>query len=93
MGAPFPALHELDMPITSTAADSQRAVERMCAEGVTAIVVLGGDGTHRVVAKACGDVPICALVDGFRHECRAVDLSPTGMVLERTRALAARELS
>ncbi len=67
MGAPFPALHELDMPITSTAADSQCAVERMCAEGVAAIVVLGGDGTHRVVAKACGDVPICALSTGTNN--------------------------
>lgn len=65
--APFPVLHELDMPITSTAVDTQRAVERMCAEGVDAIVVLGGDGTHRVVAKECGDVPICALSTGTNN--------------------------
>jgi predicted polyphosphate/ATP-dependent NAD kinase len=64
---PFPALHELDMPIMSTAVDTQRAVELMCAEGVDAIVVLGGDGTHRVVAKACGDVPICALSTGTNN--------------------------
>ena len=32
-----------------------------------AIVVLGGDGTHRVVAKACGDVPICALSTGTNN--------------------------
>jgi predicted polyphosphate/ATP-dependent NAD kinase len=64
---PFPALAELDMPLTSTAADTIRAVERMCAEGVDAIVVLGGDGTHRVVAKACGDVPICALSTGTNN--------------------------
>jgi predicted polyphosphate/ATP-dependent NAD kinase len=63
----LPALTELDMPLTSTAADTTRAVELMLAEGVAAIAVLGGDGTHRVVAKACGDVPICALSTGTNN--------------------------
>ena len=63
----LPALVELDMPLTSTAADTTHAVQRMCDEGVAAIVVLGGDGTHRVVAKACGDVPICALSTGTNN--------------------------
>jgi predicted polyphosphate/ATP-dependent NAD kinase len=63
----LPALVELDMPLTSTAADTTHAVQRMCAEGVAALVVLGGDGTHRVVAKACGDVPICALSTGTNN--------------------------
>jgi predicted polyphosphate/ATP-dependent NAD kinase len=62
-----PELEELDMPLTATAADTTHAVERMCAAGVSAIVVLGGDGTHRVVAKACGDVPICALSTGTNN--------------------------
>jgi predicted polyphosphate/ATP-dependent NAD kinase len=66
-GAPFPALEELDVKLTSSAADSTRAVEEMCARGVAAIAVLGGDGTHRVVAKACGDVPICALSTGTNN--------------------------
>jgi predicted polyphosphate/ATP-dependent NAD kinase len=65
--ASFPALHELEMPITSTAVDTQRAVERMCAEGIDAIVVLGGDGTHRLVAKSCGEVPICGLSTGTNN--------------------------
>jgi hypothetical protein len=47
---------------------------------------------RRISSRAQVDVPICALVDGFRHACRAVDLSPTGMVVERSRALASREL-
>ena len=50
-----------------SAADSTRAVAQMCARGVAAIAVLGGDGTHRVVAKACGDVPICALSTGTNN--------------------------
>lgn len=47
---------------------------------------------RRFSPRAQVDVPICALVDGFRHACRAVDLSPTGMVVERSPALASREL-
>jgi predicted polyphosphate/ATP-dependent NAD kinase len=65
--APFPALEELDMPLSYTAVDTLCAVECLRAQGVGAIVVLGGDGTHRVVAKACGDVPICALSTGTNN--------------------------
>ena len=48
---------------------------------------------RRISLRAQVDVPICALVDGFRHRCRAFDLSPTGMAFERTPALAARDLA
>jgi predicted polyphosphate/ATP-dependent NAD kinase len=65
--APFPVLEELDVALTSTADDTTRAVELMCARGVDAIAVLGGDGTHRIVARACGDVPICALSTGTNN--------------------------
>jgi predicted polyphosphate/ATP-dependent NAD kinase len=64
---PFPALEELDVALDGTARDSAIAVERMVAAGVRAIVVLGGDGTHRVVARACGDVPLCALSTGTNN--------------------------
>jgi PilZ domain len=47
---------------------------------------------RRICMRAQVDVPICALVDGFRHECRAFDLSPSGMVFERSRALAGRHV-
>jgi hypothetical protein len=47
---------------------------------------------RRISSRAQVDLPICALVDGFRHACRAVDLSTTGMVFERSRGLFAREL-
>jgi predicted polyphosphate/ATP-dependent NAD kinase len=83
-----PALEELDMALTASAADTTAAVERMCAEGVAAIVVLGGDGTHRVVAKACGDVPICALSTGTNNvfpEMREATVAgiATGLVATR----------
>ncbi len=45
---------------------------------------------RRISSRAQVDVAICALVDGFRHECRAIELSPTGMLLERSRALEGR---
>jgi hypothetical protein len=47
---------------------------------------------RRISSRAQVDVPICALIDGFRHECRAIDLSPAGMVFERSRVLARRDL-
>ncbi|MEA2248634.1 MAG: hypothetical protein QOH46_3163 [Solirubrobacteraceae bacterium] len=65
--APFPALEEIALVLDGTARDSVIAVERMVEAGVSAIVVLGGDGTHRVVAKACGDIPICAISTGTNN--------------------------
>jgi hypothetical protein len=44
-------------------------------------------------ARAQVDFPVSALVDGHRHRCRAIDLSPTGMVVERSPALAGRALA
>ena len=65
--APLPVLEQLVMELDGSALDSLEAVARMRDAGVAAIVVLGGDGTHRVVAKACGDVPLCALSTGTNN--------------------------
>jgi predicted polyphosphate/ATP-dependent NAD kinase len=59
------ALEILDMPLTGTAHDTTAAVQAM--SDAKAIVVLGGDGTHRIVAKACGDTPIVALSTGTNN--------------------------
>jgi predicted polyphosphate/ATP-dependent NAD kinase len=64
---PFPELEELDVELEGTARDSAVAVARMVAAGVRAIAVLGGDGTHRVVARGCGEVPLCALSTGTNN--------------------------
>lgn len=48
---------------------------------------------RRISLRAQVDVPICALVDGYRHRCRAVDLSPAGMVFERSRSFSERPLA
>lgn len=48
---------------------------------------------RRHAARAQVDFPVSALVDGHRHPCRAVDLSPTGMVLRRAAGLSGRALA
>jgi predicted polyphosphate/ATP-dependent NAD kinase len=63
----FPKLRHLDWKITGTAADTVRAASDMRDEGVSAIVVLGGDGTHRAVVSACGQVPIAGISTGTNN--------------------------
>jgi predicted polyphosphate/ATP-dependent NAD kinase len=63
----FPRLSLLEMPVTSTAEDSRRAVRIMSSHGVAAIIVLGGDGTHRIVAAECGDTPIAGISTGTNN--------------------------
>ncbi len=89
----FPTLRHLDWKITGTVADTMRAAKEMAEQGVSAIVVLGGDGTHRAVVSACGDVPIAGISTGTNNafpEHReptitglAVGLAVTGQVPPR----------
>ncbi len=46
---------------------------------------------RRNAARIAVDLPAFCLLDGFRHAVRTVDLSATGMVVQRTKALAERE--
>ncbi|MFN8503578.1 ATP-NAD kinase family protein [Kouleothrix sp.] len=55
------------MPTTFMPADSQRAAGLMAEQGVRAIVTLGGDGTNRLVAKSCGDVPLMPISTGTNN--------------------------
>lgn len=66
-GGAMPHLELLPIRLTGTERDTSAAVSLMCEAGVDAIVVLGGDGTHRAVAKCCGEVPICALSTGTNN--------------------------
>ncbi len=63
----FPRVNYLDMPVTGTAADSARAARMMHDEGVSAIVVLGGDGTCRVVVSQCGNTPVAGVSTGTNN--------------------------
>jgi predicted polyphosphate/ATP-dependent NAD kinase len=65
--AELPGLEVLAMTARGTAQDSVVAVEAMRSRGVTAIAVLGGDGTNRVVARHCGDIPLCSLSTGTNN--------------------------
>ena len=65
--ARFPDLNFLDMKVTGQAADSAIAARMMRKLEVAAIIVLGGDGTHRVVVSECGDIPIAGVSSGTNN--------------------------
>lgn len=57
----------LPLALTCTPEDSRRAAEEMARLGVKCIITLGGDGTNRVVAKGCGEVPLLPLSTGTNN--------------------------
>ncbi len=65
--ADWPELDWLDMPVTARVHDTFRAAHLLREAGVAAIVVLGGDGTHRAVVRECGQVPIAGLSTGTNN--------------------------
>jgi predicted polyphosphate/ATP-dependent NAD kinase len=97
----FPEIEFLDMEPTSTVEDTFLAARMLRAAGAKAIVVLGGDGTHRAVVRECLDVPIAGLSTGTNNafpEMReatitgmAVGLYATGR-LDAAQALAPNKL-
>lgn len=72
-GAAWPAVDFLDEdPITQTAADTTNAVRRMVTAGARVVVCLGGDGTARVAAAACGETPLLTLSTGTNNTFPAI---------------------
>ena len=67
VGQVWPEVEFLDMPIEGTPADTLEATTRMVERGVGGIVVLGGDGTNRLVAQACDGVPLTSLSTGTNN--------------------------
>lgn len=63
----FPQLNHIRMDITSTVEDTLLATRKMREAGCAAIVVLGGDGTHRAVVSQCGDIPISGISTGTNN--------------------------
>ena len=63
----WPEVDCLDMTVEDGPIDTVRGTEKMLAAGVGALVVLGGDGTQRLAASACGDVPLMALSTGTNN--------------------------
>ena len=65
--APALALEPLPIPLCGAALDSVEAARQLAAAGVGVIVTLGGDGTNRAVAGACGEVPLVAISTGTNN--------------------------
>ena len=65
--AGLPALRFTETPVTGTVEDTFAATRAMVADGVAAIVVLGGDGTHRAVARFCGEAWIAGISTGTNN--------------------------
>ena len=85
----IPELYFLDMHPQDSAATTLLAVEKMVAMGVGAIIALGGDGTHRLVARVSGQVPFTALSSGTNNvfaELREATIAglATGLVATRS---------
>jgi predicted polyphosphate/ATP-dependent NAD kinase len=57
----------LDMEVRGDAKDSLRATQAMCEAGARCLVTLGGDGTHRMVAKVSGAVPLVPISTGTNN--------------------------
>lgn len=66
-GKDWPRLEFLEQVITQTAADTAAAVRAMVEAKVDAIIVLGGDGTNRVVATESSDVPLVSISTGTNN--------------------------
>jgi hypothetical protein len=61
------ALDELPAALTHDEADSVRAATALRELGAGAVVVLGGDGTNRAVARGWPDVPVVAVSTGTNN--------------------------
>lgn len=57
----------VDMIRANDERDSVVAAQRMAREQCACIIVLGGDGTSRAVAKGCGDVPLLPISTGTNN--------------------------
>jgi predicted polyphosphate/ATP-dependent NAD kinase len=94
-GVELPQLDVLEMPLRGTGEDTLEATRRLAGEGVAAIAVLGGDGTSRLVASACGDVPLCPLSTGTNNafpEVREATAAGLALGLVATGAVGAEAL-
>jgi predicted polyphosphate/ATP-dependent NAD kinase len=93
-GVTLPALETLDMPVRDTAEDTLRATLAV-REHVAAIAVLGGDGTCRLVARHCGDLPLLALSTGTNNafpELREATAAGLALGLVATRQVGSAAL-
>ncbi|MDQ3386086.1 MAG: NAD(+)/NADH kinase [Actinomycetota bacterium] len=68
VGVPMPELELIEMKVRHSFRDTVDALGEMERRGVSAVVVLGGDGTSRIVARHCAtDLPLCTLSTGTNN--------------------------
>jgi predicted polyphosphate/ATP-dependent NAD kinase len=92
--AALAAVEFLDMPVTARVDDTFRAARMMRDAGVDALIVLGGDGTHRAVVRECGEVPLAGLSTGTNNaypEMREPTISGLATGLYATGRIPAHE--
>ena len=90
------AVRMLEMSVYDEAADSTRAAALMQEQGVSCVIVLGGDGTNRVVTKGSGSMPLVPLSTGTNNAFpRFVESTLAGMAAGyyATRGLSLEEFS
>jgi predicted polyphosphate/ATP-dependent NAD kinase len=90
----FPKVEFLDMDPTSTVDDTFLAARMMREAGVKALIVLGGDGTHRAVVRECSDIPIAGLSTGTNNafpEMREATIAALAVGLYATGRLSAEQ--
>jgi predicted polyphosphate/ATP-dependent NAD kinase len=90
----YPQLDFLGMDPTSTVEDTFQAARMMRAAGVRALIVLGGDGTHRAVVRECADIPIAGLSTGTNNafpEMREPTIAALAVGLYATGRLSAEQ--
>ncbi len=61
------SLEFLDVDVETGPADTLRAAEALRKEGCGALVVLGGDGTNRIVTRAWRDAPLVPISTGTNN--------------------------
>ena len=94
LSARYPAVEFLNFEPASSVNDSLLAAAMMREEKVKAVIVLGGDGTHRAVAKACGAIPIAGLSTGTNNafpEMREPTITAMAVALFATGRLSVEE--
>ncbi len=57
----------VDLELTGTQEDSFKAAQIMAECKVGSLITLGGDGTNRLVAKGCGNVPLLPVSTGTNN--------------------------
>jgi hypothetical protein len=60
-------IRPVPIPCTFTATDSERAAALLAEQRVACLVTLGGDGTNRVVARSCRDLPLVPIATGTNN--------------------------